>query len=92
MGNNSLGKTIKAHGSSEQAFKCYEQYLLRNGYKKIGSREFQPIAGGPVMVLTKKSHFGGRLRKGKSGEKAVSSGNRFVPISKGKHNPAGIIV
>ena len=79
--NNSLGKSMMAHGSSEQAFKCYCQYLLSQGYKQVGSKEFEPPNGGPVLVLTKKSKFGGVLRPGKSGE-IGNSGNVFVPVGK----------
>lgn len=95
MANNGVGKALKAHGSPEQAFKCYKHYLLRKGYTMIGSREFSPPGdNGPVIVLNKKSHFGGRLRPGKSGEASKSgSGNRFIPTRVGKKGVrSGLIV
>lgn len=68
--SNGLSKSPKTHGSPEQAFSCYVSYLLRSGYKQVGPREFCKD-GGPVVVLTKKSRFGARLRGGK--------GERFMP-------------
>lgn len=54
----------KVHGTHEQAFQCYANYLMNIlGYKRIGSREFQGPDG--IEVLTKKSRFGMRLRLGK---------------------------
>lgn len=77
--SNGLKKFHKVHGSSEQAFKCYAAYLIRNGYEQIGPREFAAPNNGPVMVLTKKSKFGSRLRGGK--------GDRYMP----EHNVGGLI-
>lgn len=64
--NKSLGGSIKAHGTSEEAFKCHKRYLLSQGYEQIGSRDFRPPDGGPILILSKKSKFGGKLRKGKA--------------------------
>lgn len=55
----------KAHGSSQAAFDCMKNYLIKQGYTKIGSREFSPPDGGPVRVLTKKRRYGARMRQGK---------------------------
>ncbi len=55
----------KAHSSRDEAFRCYKRHLLRLGYTQVGSREFQAPNGGRVLVLSKKSRFGGRLRSGK---------------------------
>jgi len=46
-----------------------KSYLLGSGYHQIGMREFSPPDGGPVRVLTRPSHFGGRLRMGKEGSR-----------------------
>ncbi len=56
-----------SHASPEEAFRCYVAYLLSQGYKRAGSREFAPPDDGPVLVLTKKSRYGARLRAGKEG-------------------------
>ena len=74
-GLRSFDDAVKTHGSRLQAFDCYKAYLLQQGYKRIGSREFQK-AGEPITVLTKKSHFGARLRSGKEGTRDMPSGQR----------------
>ncbi len=56
-----------SHGSHEDAFRCYRRYLLGQGYTQLGPREFAAPDNGPIMVLTKRSRFGARLRKGKEG-------------------------
>jgi len=59
----------KTHPTSETAFKCYAHYLVTvRGYEQIGSREFQKN-NEPVLVLSKKSHFGAKLRRGKEGQR-----------------------
>lgn len=73
----------KAHSSHEEAFKCYANYLMNVlGYTQIGSREFRK-EGHPVLVLTKKIRFGGRLRAGKEG-------TRYMPSSRA--GTRGIII
>jgi len=60
---------IKAHNSPEDAFRCHAHYLINIcGYRQVGSREFSLGDGSPIRVLTKKSRFGCRLRRGKSGQ------------------------
>lgn len=55
----------KVHGSRVEAFNCMARYLINQlGYSRIGPREFFK-EGEPVRVLTKKSRYGGELRKGK---------------------------
>lgn len=71
--NVSFGSGIKVHGSSKQAFKCHKAYLIQQGYKQIGSREFQK-PGEPILVLTKESRFGERLRSGKEDNRDMPSG------------------
>ena len=65
----------KSHSSTDEAFRCYAAYLIGEGYTQVGSREFAAPNGGPVLVLTKKSRFGARLRKGKNVE---GKGSRFT--------------
>lgn len=56
----------RGHSSSEEAFRCKKNYLVQQlGYTQIGAREFRPPDGGPVLVLTKKSRYGGVVRRGK---------------------------
>ena len=63
--------TVKAHGSHEQAFKCMVRYLLDQGYERIATRDFRPPDGGPIRMLTRKSRFGARLRRGKEGTRLM---------------------
>ena len=76
---NSLKSTgIKVHGTSEQAFNCHVRYLLKQGYKRLGTREFTKDDDSPILILNKKSHFGGVFRQGKK-EKTTNSGRRVMP-------------
>jgi len=71
----------KVHYSTESAFKCHAKWLVNVlGYEQRGSREFAEPNGGYIVVLTKKSRFGGVLRAGKrvTGTKS----KRFVPAGK----------
>ena len=69
-GNVSLPKrSVKAHNTPEEAFACFRRYLLKVlGYTAVDGcgRSFRPPDGGPVLVLTKKSRYGGTLRTGKA--------------------------
>lgn len=67
-----LHASIKAHGSPQDAFKCYVRHLLRQGYVRKGGREFQ-LPGHPILVLTKTSRFGTMLCPGKPGGAASGS-------------------
>ncbi|KKL96411.1 hypothetical protein LCGC14_1844780 [marine sediment metagenome] len=71
-----MGGSRKAHSGNLEAFRCYAAYLLRAGYERVGSREFRNPDGG-ITVLTKKSRFGSRLRKGKAG--GDTGGSRYMP-------------
>lgn len=51
----------KLHGGRDQSFKCKVQFLKRDGWTQIGSREFRK-EGLPILVLTKPSRFGGELK------------------------------
>lgn len=76
--NNGWRGAMKAHTSSEEAFKCHSNWLLKQGFKQCGPREFENPVGGYIRVLSKKSHFGSPLRGGKVGDKG-KTGNRLVP-------------
>jgi hypothetical protein len=74
--SSGLGAASSAHATPREAFACMKRFLLSQGFVQVGSREFAPPGGGPVRVLTKKSRFGGRLRRGKEG-------TRRMPILRG---------
>ena len=74
MLNSGMGKSMKTHISSEDAFKCYSKWLIRQGYTRIGNREFFK-EGNPILVLTKKCRFGGILRRGKNVDNVGKSFN-----------------
>ena len=59
-------KTNKVHGSHEEAMRCYKRYLIMKGYTQISPREFLLPDKSSVLVLSKVSHFGGIMRKGKN--------------------------
>ena len=81
---------MPVHATHSEAFECYAAWLISQGYRRIGSREFR-LGDGPVLVLTKKIRFGAPLRLGKRGEKA--SGSRFTYKKKGKsHSHGGTII
>ncbi len=63
---------MKGHPTSTEAFKCKCRSLLRQGYIQSGSREFS-LNDEPILVLSKKTHFGGVIRGGKT-EKSSSRG------------------
>ena len=84
--SKSLERDAKIHSSHEEAFKCYEKYLLRQGFIKIGNREYKDPMGGPIRILTKKCRFGGVLRSGKS--ESTARGQRGMP----KKYTSGIII
>jgi hypothetical protein len=76
--NNGM-RPMQAHQSSESAFNCHKEFLLKQGYTIVDSRAFAPPNGGPIQVLTKKSRFGVRLRNGKEGTRNMAKkmfGNR----------------
>lgn len=76
----------RAHADHGEAFDCKAASLVRQGYKRLGPREFQKDDG-PILILTKRTRFGVRLRGGKSSDK---SGARFnVPKRRG--NRSGLI-
>jgi hypothetical protein len=62
---------IKSHATPEEAFACYRAWLLRQGYRQVGGREFLSPEDGVIVVLTRRSRFGAVLRGGKE--------ERFMP-------------
>lgn len=63
-------RATKVHDSPEAAYRCHANWLKRQGYTEYPNREFGK-PGEYRIVLTKKSRFGARLRKGKE--------DRFMP-------------
>jgi hypothetical protein len=66
-----LTSGLKSHATPEDAFQCHRAWLLRQGYRQVGGREFEAPDTGRVVVLTKRRRFGAVLRGGKEG--------RFMP-------------
>jgi hypothetical protein len=60
----------RTHTSSTDAFKCYQRWRISEGDTPVGNRELLTKSGS-VLVLTKKSRFGGKLRKGKEGKRQM---------------------
>lgn len=87
--NQGQNKGIYAHGSTQQAFACHKKYLLNQGFKQIGSKEFVDPESGYVRVLTRPGKFGGVMRGGKSGDKGGTN-KRVVP-KVGKKCKSGFI-
>jgi hypothetical protein len=69
-------KSGKLHGTREEAFRCYCAHLQRQGYERVGQREFS-LNGGPVLVIDKRSRFGSPFRGGKESDKTKS---RYTPM------------
>lgn len=68
------GRGIRAHGSRSAAFACQRRYLLSQGYTQVGGHAFAAPDDGPILILTKKSHYGGKLRNGKEGTRNQPDG------------------
>lgn len=79
----------KSHASREEAFRCAASYLRKQDYSQEGldARAFRPPDNGPVLILSKKSKFGARLRGGKRGGDSAG-GSRFMPAG---HRNNGLI-
>lgn len=67
-----LAQPMRLHSSPEEAFECKVAELINQGYTRIGGREFSKN-GGPILVITKRSRFGGMMRMGKSAEGSQTS-------------------
>jgi hypothetical protein len=61
------GRGLRAHTSSASAFDCQRRYLIHVGYTQLDGTSFAAPNEGPILVLTKKSRYGGKLRNGKEG-------------------------
>jgi hypothetical protein len=84
-------KARKLHVSPQDAFACYSHYLTGvAGYERVGSKEFRPPGGGPILVLTRPGRYGGAMRKGKPG--TGTSATRYMPRSGRKHCRSGVFV
>lgn len=74
--NHGMPTNYKGHASSEAAFNCYRKHLIEQGYVQVSARDFKPPDGGPVLVTTKKSRFGAKLRIGKEGTRNMPHGHK----------------
>jgi hypothetical protein len=74
-----LSSTSQNHGheTPQEAFQCRRAYLIACGYTPVGSRAFQPPPdkGTEILILTKPSRFGGKMRGGK-GKRYLPNANR----------------
>ena len=62
----------KTHGTREDAMRCYRHHLINNlGYLAGDSTRELIAPDGRRLILSKPSHFGGLMRRGKE--------NRFMP-------------
>lgn len=73
--NAAMPQGTKVHNSTIDAFKCMATYLISQGYKQVGSREFKR-GDEPRLVLTRKSKYGASLRMGKNQD---GTGKRVMP-------------
>lgn len=53
----------KYHGNHAGVKSCQANYLIKQGYKKIAARDFDPQNGGPILVLSKRPQ---RVKPGKT--------------------------
>lgn len=56
------------HNSSGDSFDCHANHLVKIGFKKLSSREYENPDTGAVRILTKRSRFGAFSPPGKRGE------------------------
>lgn len=53
----------KVHMTRKEARDCYIKYLVSKlGYTRLGTSQFKPPDGGPVLLLSKQSHYGLRMK------------------------------
>lgn len=71
-------KLSRTHSYSDEAHRCHMRYLMSLGCKPMGARELENPNTGAVLILSKKSKFGGKLKPGKKG-KDGSKATRFMP-------------
>ena len=71
---------VKLHGTRLQAFQCYTNFLKRRGYVQVDDnvREYRHPEGGEIIMLPKKSKFGGEFRAGKEGRLMAKRGSGTI--------------
>lgn len=79
----------KGHAAPSEAFACHSAWLVSQGFRKIGGREFETPEG-TIRVLTKRSKFGARVRGGKTGGEQSNKRGAFYRGRKG--GSAGTII
>jgi hypothetical protein len=84
------GRPRKLHATHIEAFHCHANYLMRTGHVRVGNREFRAPGGGPIVVLTKQSRYGGVFRQGKAPQ--GKGAHRFMPQCSKGDCPNGIII
>ena len=62
-------KNAKVHASPQAAFTCYCHYLDKTGHERLSVREYRRPNGGGILLLTKQSRFGTKVRLGKEGNR-----------------------
>lgn len=67
-----MTKNAKVHASPQAAFECYCRHLEKTGHERVSTREYRQPGGG-ILLLTKQSRFGTKVRLGKEG-------NRFMVL------------
>lgn len=75
---------VGTHATAEEAFACYRQYLIGQGFRPVGTRELVDPSDGYVRVLTKKIRFGAPVRRGKGPESGSAIGNRLADMDPGE--------
>jgi hypothetical protein len=76
-------EAIGTHTNAHEAFACYRQYLIGQGFVPIGPRELIDPADGYVRVLTKKIRFGASVRRGKGPESGSATNSRLADMDPG---------
>lgn len=71
---------VKYHGSPRDARNCYIRHKLENGYTRFDAGTLE-APDGRLLILTKESRFGARLRAGKAGRKMPLRGGFVITSS-----------
>lgn len=64
LGAGSGKGKARYHGDDRQVRACQATYLMSQGYERISAREFRPVKGGEVLVLSKRPGTPVRTGKG----------------------------
>jgi hypothetical protein len=60
---NKNGGNHKIHTSRTEARQCYVRWLTKKqGYTRLKGTQFAPPDGGPVLLVTKQSKYGLRMK------------------------------